>query len=198
MRKLVAGADLQPGYRDVSGCLAVELDGRTVLCALDLKPPVQLGAGTPSDDPESTPGGRHFGIGPGDAADEISGPFINGAGSGITTTIQIDRSDVGIGQHKSDAVGVSGGQGFHGTGEAAPSLWIVRARQLRGIIGAVRHLGPLAVLGDPAPHHPAKLLDQRPQPGWKVRNIAYEGFRHCSLVPKKAGAPLKRRAGVQD
>ena len=63
VRKLVAGADLQPGHRDVSRRPAVELDGRAVLGVLDLEFLVQLGAGATADDPETTPGGGDFGIG---------------------------------------------------------------------------------------------------------------------------------------
>ena len=158
VRKLVAGADLQPGHRDVSGRPAVELDGRAVLGVLDLEFPVQLGAGAAADDPETTPGGGDFGIGTRDPADEIGRPSVNGASLGITAMVEVDRSNAGIRKRKPDAVGVSAGHGLHGTGEAVPGLWIIRARQPRGIVGTVGRLGPLAVLARPSATPPNEAV----------------------------------------
>jgi hypothetical protein len=120
---------------------------------------VQLGAGATADNPETAPGGSDFGIGTRDPAYEISRPFVYGAILGITAVVAVDRGNAGIRKRKPDAVGVSAGHGLHGAGKAVPSLWIIRARQPRGIVGTARRFGPLAVLADPAPSHPTRLFD---------------------------------------
>ena len=166
---------------------AVELDGRAVLGVLDLEFLVQFGAGTAADDPETAPGGGDFGIGARDPADEIGCPSVNGASLGITAMVQVDRSNAGIRKCKPEPVGASAGHGLHGIGEAVPGPRIIRVRQPRGVIDTIGRLGPSAVLlvEDPLPHNPMRLFDQRQQHGWKVGDIAYKGFRHCSLPPGK-------------
>src|SRR5262245_44116782 len=96
VRKRVASADLQPGRRDVASRPAVELEGCAVLRGPDLASPVQLGASATANDPETTPGGCDFGVGPRDPADEISCPSVDGTGLGITAVVEIDCSNAGI------------------------------------------------------------------------------------------------------